>query len=356
VSIADRGGQARDLRRAYLHLGATLQDAIRSLNESALQIVLIVEDDGRLIGTITDGDIRRALLDGYGLSSTLDAVVQRRALVVSSTMSRDLVLQLMQANKVHQLPVVDDAGRVIALHRWDDMIVGATRENPMVIMAGGQGTRLKPHTDNCPKPLLPIGGKPMLEHIIQRASAEGFRKFSIAVHYLGHMIEEYFGHGDRWSVEIDYIREQTPLGTAGALSLLQPTPAHPMVVSNGDILTDVRYGELLDFHTRHGASATMAVRMHEWQHPFGVVRTEGVDIVDFEEKPVARTYVNAGIYVIDPSMLALLKRGEPCDMPVLFERVKQAGKRTIAYPMHEPWLDVGRPDDYREAAGAESSS
>ena len=344
------------VRRAFLPLGATLQDAIRSLNESALQIVLVVGDEDRLIGTVTDGDIRRGLLGGVGLMQPIDAIVQRRPLVVSPQMSRDLVLQLMQANKVHQLPVVDDAGRVVALHRWDDMIVGATRDNVMVIMAGGQGTRLRPHTENCPKPLLPIGGKPMLEHIIQRARAEGFRKFTVAVHYLGHMIEEYFGAGARWSVEIDYIREKSPLGTAGALALLNPPPAQAMVVSNGDILTDVRYGELLDFHTRHGAAATMAVRMHEWQHPFGVVRTQGVDIVEFEEKPVARTYVNAGIYVIDPAMLALLTPGEGCDMPELFDRIKQSGKRTIAYPMHEPWLDVGRPDDYREAAGADSAS
>ena len=344
------------LRRACLPIGATLQDAIASLNESALQIVLVVDDAAHLIGTITDGDIRRGLLGGLTLSSPIESIVERKALIVPPQMARELVLQLMQVNKVQQLPIVDEHGRVVGLHRWDDMIAPAARGNVMLLMAGGQGTRLRPQTETCPKPLLPVAGKPMLEHIIQRASAEGFRKFVIAVHYLGHMIEDYFGDGRRWSVAIDYIREEAPLGTAGALAKLSPLPGDAIVVSNGDILTDVRYGELLDFHARHGATATMAVRMHEWQHPFGVVRTRGVDIIEFEEKPVARTHVNAGIYVVEPAALHLVTPGQPYDMPALFERIKQAGHRTIAYPMHEPWLDVGRPDDYLEAAGADTES
>jgi len=212
-------------------------------------------------------------------------------------------------------------------------------------MAGGQGTRLRPHTESCPKPLLPVGGKPMLEHIIERAKAEGFERFVLAIHYLGHMIEDYFGDGSRWQVQIDYLREESPLGTAGVIGLLSPRPEAPFLVSNGDVLTDIRYGELLDFHCRHGATATMAVRLHEWQHPFGVVRTKGVDIIGFEEKPIARSHINAGIYVLEPGALDILNAGEHCDMPTLFSRAQARAARTIVYPMHEPWLDVGRPDD-----------
>jgi NDP-sugar pyrophosphorylase family protein len=219
----------------------------------------------------------------------------------------------------------------------------------MVIMAGGQGTRLRPHTENCPKPLLPVAGKPILEHIIDRARTEGFRHFVLAVHSLGHMIEEHFGDGNRWQVRIDYVREKSPLGTAGAIGLLDPRPQVPFLVSNGDVLTDIRYGELLDFHLRYQACATMAVRLHEWQHPFGVVRTKGVDIVGFEEKPIARTHVNAGIYALDPAALEVLQPNEPCDMPTLFRRLQDRSARTIVYPMHEPWLDVGRVDDYQRA-------
>jgi NDP-sugar pyrophosphorylase family protein len=258
----------------------------------------------------------------------------------------------MHANRIHQLPVVDEKRRVVGLHLLDELLAPRQRENLMVIMAGGQGTRLRPHTENCPKPMLPVGGKPMLEHIIERAVGEGFGRFVIAIHYLGRMIEEYFGDGSRCGVRIDYLREESPLGTAGAIGLLDPRPDLPFVVSNGDVLTDIRYGELLDFHCGHTAAATMAVRLHEWQHPFGVVRTQGVDIVGFEEKPITRSHINAGVYVLDPKALNLLQRGEHCDMPTLFARLQEGAARTIVYPMHEPWLDVGRDDDLKLARDA----
>jgi NDP-sugar pyrophosphorylase family protein len=199
--------------------------------------------------------------------------------------------------------------------------------------------------------MLPVNGKPMLEHIIERAKSEGFNHFVLAIHYLGHMIEDYFGDGSRWQVKIDYLREDSPLGTAGAMGLFDAPPESAFLVTNGDVLTDVRYADVLDFHRRHGATATMAVRLHEWLHPFGVVRISGVDIVGFEEKPISKTHINAGIYVLEPRSLNQLRRGEPCDMPTLFERLQSAAERTIVYPMHEPWLDVGRPEDYRQANG-----
>jgi NDP-sugar pyrophosphorylase family protein len=254
-------------------------------------------------------------------------------------------MQLMVANKIQQIPVVDEHRRVVGLHLWDEVSTPPTRSNVMVIMAGGMGTRLRPHTENCPKPMLSVAGKPMLEHIIERAKLEGFSHFVLAIHYLGHMVEGYFADGERLGVRIDYLREQTPLGTAGALGLLNPRPEAAFVVTNGDVITDIRYGELLDFHVRHNAAATMAVRVHEWQHPFGVVQTQGVEIIGFEEKPVARSHINAGVYALHPDALNLLSGDTHCDMPTLFERLQAESKRTVAYPMHEPWLDVGRPDD-----------
>ncbi len=213
-----------------------------------------------------------------------------------------------------------------------------------------------PFTENCPKPMLPVAGKPMLEHCIERASAEGFGHFVLAIRHLGHMIEDYFGNGERWQVSIDYLREKVPLGTAGALSLFDARPDLPFIVSNGDVLTDIRYGELLDFHRHHGATATMAVRLYEWQHPYGVVQTEGVDIIGFEEKPISRSHVNAGIYVLEPKALDALGGNEPCDMPVLFERLLARGERVIVYPMHEPWLDVGKPKDLEDARASHGGS
>jgi len=336
-------------RRALVPANATLQETIRNLDESGLQIALVVSPEGVLLGSVTDGDIRRGLLRGVDLGGRVEAIMHREPLVVPPSLGREIVLQLMQANRFHQLPIVDDQRRVVGLHVWDELLVPAQRPNLMVLMAGGRGTRLRPHTESCPKPLVPVGGKPMLEHIIERARAEGFTRFVLAIHYLAEMIEEHFGDGSRWQVEISYLRETIPLGTAGAISLLEPRPDVPLVVSNGDVLTDVRYGELLDFHCRHGAAATMAVRLYEWQHPFGVVRSKGVDIVGFEEKPISRSHINAGIYVLDPPALDALKAGEPCDMPTLFARLQERASRTIVYPMHEPWLDVGRAADLERA-------
>jgi len=332
-------------RKAVLPPDATIQQAISNLDQVAIKICLIVNQVGSLIGTLSDGDIRRGLLKGLGLDSPIESIVHHNPLVVPPDLPRELVMQLMVANKIQQIPVVDVQRQVLGLHLWDDITTPPQRPNLMVIMAGGMGTRLRPHTENCPKPLLPVAGKPMLEHIIERAKLEGFSRFVLAIHYLGHMIEDHFGNGSALGVQIEYLREQTPLGTAGALGLLAPQPDEAFVVTNGDVITDIHYGELLDFHLRYNAAATMAVRVHEWQHPFGVVQTQGIDIVGFEEKPVARSHINAGVYAIDPSALRELNANVRCDMPTLFERLQLHNQRTVAYPMHEPWLDVGRPDD-----------
>ncbi len=332
-------------RSTLLPLGSSIQQAIFSLEASGMQIVLAVTPDQKLAGTLTDGDVRRAFLKGSKLDSPIDEVIHKTPLVVPPDMNRELVLQLMQVNKIHQLPVVDGEGHVVGLHVWDAVIVPETLENMMVIMAGGKGTRLRPHTENCPKPMLEVGGKPMLEHIIERAKRDGFQNFLVSLHYLGEMVEDYFGAGERLGVRIGYLREDSPLGTAGCLSLIDRRPSLPFIVTNGDVMTDIHYNEFLDFHLRHEAQATMAVRQHEIQNQFGVVRTKGVEIEGFEEKPVYRSHVNAGIYVLDPDALNHLEHRQPCDMPTLFERIKADAGRTIVYPMHEPWLDVGRPED-----------
>ncbi|AOX03987.1 nucleotidyl transferase [Moorena producens PAL-8-15-08-1] len=336
-------------QQALLPMGSTLEQAIRNLDQSTLQIALLITAEGALVGTVTDGDIRRGLLRGLDLQSSVDAVVNRNPIVAPPGLRQETMLQIMQANGIQQLPVVDESRRVVGLYLLDELVNLTQRPNTMVIMAGGKGTRLRPLTENCPKPLLPVAGKPMLEHIIERASSEGFQHFVISIHYLGEMIEEYFSDGSRWQVQIDYLREDSPLGTAGAISLLQNRPEVPFIVTNGDVLTDIRYGEMVDFHIQHRATATMAVRLHEWQNPFGVVNTKGVDIVGFDEKPVVRTHVNAGIYILNPSALDELNPGEHCDMPVLFSRLQEHCHRTIVYPIHEAWLDVGREEDFQRA-------
>lgn len=336
-------------RRSILPVDTNIQSAIRNLDEVAIKIILVVDAQGQLEGTISDGDIRRGLLKGLQLIDPITDIIQRNPLVVPPRIERENILHLMLANKIHQIPILDEDRRVVGLHLWDELTEPTKRSNIMVIMAGGKGTRLRPHTENCPKPLLPVAGRPILEHIIDRAKLEGINHFVLAIHYLGQMIEDYFGDGERFDVKIDYLREKVPLGTAGALDLLTPRPNSPFLVTNGDVLTDIRYGEILDFHVRHDATATMAVRMHEWQHPFGVVQTDGADIVGFEEKPISRTHINAGVYALSPDALDVLVKDTPCDMPTLFKRLQQQTKRTVAYPMHEPWLDVGHADDLNRA-------
>lgn len=336
-------------RRAVLAEDAIIKDAIQNLTETALKAAVVVARDGKLLGTVTDGDIRRGLLRGLDIGSPVLSVIKRDPLVVPADVSRDTVVRLMQANDFGAIPVVDADRRVVGLHLLHDLLVPPTLTNRMVIMAGGKGTRLRPHSENCPKPLLPVGGKPILEHIIERAKSEGFHRFTLTLNYLGHMIEDYFGDGSKWEIEIDYVRENEPLGTAGALGLLASRPDAPFVVSNGDVLTDIHYNELLEFHCRQKAMATMAVRLHEWQHPYGVVRTQGVDIIGFDEKPISRSHINAGVYALDPAALDGVAAHEHCDMPSLFSRLKESGARTIVYPMHEPWLDIGRIDDLERA-------
>lgn len=335
----------RNWQQVMLPLNTTIGQAIRCLNEISLKIILIIDDTGVLQGTISDGDIRRGLLKGLTLDCPVTTIIHRNALVVPTDLARALVIQLMRANKIHQIPVVDENNRIIGLHLWDEIMSTPNRPNLMVIMAGGTGIRMLPHTENCPKPMLNVAGKPILEHIIERAKLEGFSHFLLSVNYLAHMIKEYFGNGHSLGVQIEYLHESRPLGTGGALSLIKELPDNPFVVTNGDVMTDIRYGEVLDFHIRHSATGTMAIRMHEWKNPFGVVQTQGIEIIGFEEKPITRSHINAGVYVLNPEVLNLMAVNEYCDMPTLFERLQARKNLIVAYPMHEPWLDVGRPED-----------
>jgi NDP-sugar pyrophosphorylase family protein len=208
---------------------------------------------------------------------------------------------------------------------------------------------MMPYTKACPKPMLPVDGKPILEHILVRAREEGFLKIFICIHYLGHQVERYFEDGRKWGVKIKYIKEKTPLGTAGAVGLLPQAVVEPVVVTNGDVLTEVKYGDLLEFHRKHSGFATMAVQLHRWEHPFGVVKIDGAEIDAIEEKPIFQAYVNAGIYVLSPSAIRILPRNKSINMPDLFSLLKIRKKKLLAYPLHEPWLDVGRPADLSRA-------
>ena len=334
-----------DWKEALLHSGADVAAAAEVLTASSMRIVLVVDDDGRLLGTVTDGDIRRAVVAGFGMGSTVSDVMQKYPITVREEDTHRKILQIMREKDLLHLPVLDATGIVIGLEIMQNLVFDAPRTNPVLLMAGGFGRRLHPLTQNLPKPLLPVGKKPILETILVQLVEAGFSKFFIAVHYKADRVREHFGDGSQWDVVIEYLEEDKPLGTAGSLTLLDPKPDKPFILTNGDVITDIRYSELLDFHIRKKASATMAVKIYEHQNPFGVVSLEGNEIVEIEEKPLSRSYINAGIYALSPEALNKLDDNSACDLPELLEILRKDSKKVLAYPMHEPWLDIGRPDD-----------
>jgi dTDP-glucose pyrophosphorylase len=324
-------------------------EAMRIIDRSASQIALVVDDQQRLLGTLTDGDIRRGLLHGASLETQVDQLMNRQFRFVRSSEDQVSVLEMMRRDVLRQIPVLDDEGRVVQLLLLQELLSPPQLSNAVVIMAGGKGTRLRPHTEHCPKPMLPVGDQPMLEILLEQCIASGFRRFYLSVNYLKEQIIDHFADGSRWGVSIDYVVENEPLGTAGSLQLLPDVLMEPFLVLNGDVLTRLNPSQLLRFHSEHQAQATLCVREHELTVPFGVVQTKGVELAGFEEKPTYRHLVNAGVYVIDPQLLPLLVPHQATDMPTLLQAAQQAGHKVVACPIHEYWIDVGRPEALQQA-------
>jgi len=326
-------------------------EAIRVIDASALQIAVVVDENLRLLGTVTDGDIRRALLRQVPLDENVESIMYLKPTTVNSSASRDEIIAMMKRLDLRHIPVVDDDGRVRDLKVLAQMIEAQEWENLVIIMAGGLGERMQPLTEDCPKSLLKIGGKPILETILENFMEFGFRRFYISVNYKSEMIEDYFGDGDRMGAQISYLREKQRLGTAGPLSLLPETPAEPFFVMNGDLLTRVNFGQLLDFHRFHKARGTMCVRTYRYQVPYGVVQVKEQELKAIDEKPARNFFVNAGIYVLEPEVLSFVPENRYFDMPNLFERLIQENLETVAFPIHEYWLDIGQKEDLEKANG-----
>lgn len=330
---------------------STVRDVVQIIDRGAAQIALVTDEQKRLLGTVTDGDIRRALLRGVNLETPVEHIMHREFRSLPATAKEEEALIMMRQEILHQIPALDDQGRVVRLFLLEDLIKPKTWSNPVVIMAGGKGRRLLPITEACPKPMLPVGGKPLLQIILEQCIESGFRDFYFAVNYLKEQIQDYFQDGARWQVSIQYLEENKPLGTAGALNLLPWRPIEPVLVVNGDVLTRVDHKSLLRFHAESDASATLCVREHTTQIPYGVVRLEEMRFLALEEKPVLSHYVNAGIYLLDPEILALVPKDRFFDMPQLLEQAVAAQYRVSAFPIHEYWLDVGLPETLERAHG-----
>ena len=339
-----------DWRNALIPADATIRDAVRTINDGGYEIALVTGADEILLGTITDGDIRRALLDGLDMSTSVEKIMCPDPLTAPEDASGADIEKKLNSDLLRQIPLVSDSGRIMGLAHIRDLTPPVeARDNWVVLMAGGLGERLMPLTEQTPKPLLTIGDKPLLQTILEGFVEQNFRRFYISVNYKADAIKDHFGDGKDWGVEIRYLEEDQKLGTAGALRLIPEKPTAPMIVMNGDLITKIFFQDLLDFHDQQGARASMCVREYDFQVPFGVVGIEGNRIVSIDEKPVHRFFVNAGIYVLDPGLIDRIPADANHDMTDLFENIIADGEDTTVFPVHEYWLDVGRIDDLDRA-------
>ena len=337
------------LERCKVSESAALRDGMEALERGAVGIALIVAPDGRLVGTLTDGDIRRALLRGVALDAPLSPHMHRDYTFVSPAAGRAEVLDLMQARKFSQIPVVNAAGQLTGLHLLRELMGGGERPNWAVVMAGGRGTRLLPITRDIPKPMIPVAGRPILERIVLHLVGHGIRRIFLSIHYLGHLIEEHFGDGSRFGCRIEYLREEQPLGTGGALALLPQHPEHPLFVMNGDLVTQADLGAMLEFHHAGAYCATVGLREYAHTVPFGCVDMEGDRITRLEEKPMLVRLINAGMYVFDARLLGRIPPAQEFPITSLIEDAVERGDPVGGYQIADDWVDVGRHEQLRLA-------
>ncbi|EHU9520878.1 nucleotidyltransferase family protein [Vibrio vulnificus] len=329
----------------------TVKQALEIINNEALRVALVVDNNQHLVGVVTDGDIRRGLLKNLTLAEPVSLVMNLSPTIAKMGTRREDLIELMEKKGILSIPLLDEAGKVVGLETLHGALHRPKYQNPVFLMAGGFGTRLRPLTDNCPKPMLKIGNKPILETVIRSFIKAGFVNFYISTHYMPELIHAHFGDGSEFGVNITYVHEESPLGTGGALGLLpNDLPKDlPLIMMNGDVLTKVDFQRLLDFHVSHDADATMCVREYDYQIPYGVINGEGNKITSMVEKPIQRFFVNAGIYVVSPRVIQSVPENHRIDMPTLLEQHMQERNNVLMFPIHEYWLDIGRMDDFNRA-------
>lgn len=327
----------------------TLKQAMEALNTTKIHICFIVDENRKLIGSMTDGDVRRAILKGATLESPIKEYMNPSPKMIKEGLSTEEIVKCMNNWGVRQIPVVNEQGIITKVETVEGFLNLFQKPNRVVLMAGGFGKRLSPLTDHMPKPLLQIAGVPILEHILRRFKELGFYRFTISVNYKANMIIDYFGDGSKLGVEIEYLHEDKPLGTCGALSLLKEKPQEPFFVMNGDLLTLANFSKILEYHAAQNSFATMCVREHAIEVPYGVVRVDGNRIVSIEEKPKEKNFINAGIYVLSPEVLEFIKPNENLDMPTLFMNLRQKDRGVYSCVLHDYWLDIGRLEDFHRA-------
>ena len=339
------------MKQYCINKNASLIDCMKSMDITGAGIALAVDGSFRLIGTVSDGDVRKALVKGYSLDSSIDSHINKNCFYVLPSVPRAEVLDIMQARRFEQVPVVDQDGKVIGLHLLHDIIGNIERPNWAVVMAGGQGMRLRPLTEKLPKPMICVAGRPILERVLLHLVSHGLCRIFVSVNHLGQMIEDYFGDGSRYGARIEYLRETEPLGSGGAISLLSEIPQYPLLVMNGDLIADVHCGDMLELHTQNNFYATMGVYTYLHQVPYGCVEMENNRLRGIEEKPVLERKVNAGIYVLSPQAVAAIPKNTYFPMTALFDGALKDDLACGTFQIEKEWLDVGSPQQLRQARG-----
>ena len=319
------------------------------MSKGAIKIAIVVDKKNRLLGTLSDGDIRRGFLKGLNINSSIKSIINKKPFIGKKYDSKDKLLKKAITKKVSQVPIIDEKGKVLEIILTDELILkDKIKSNKVVIMAGGKGTRLRPLTKNIPKPMLKVGSKPILETIIKRFSECGFKDLIICVNYKSHAIENYFGNGKKFGVTIRYIKEKKRMGTAGALSFLKKKIYEPFFVINGDLLTNLDFEKMLDFHNKHNSEATMGVKEYSINSPYGEVNIANEKISSIDEKPIHKFFANAGIYILNPKCIDLVPK-KFFDMTTLFKKIITKKQKATSFPLNEYWKDIGRLSDYEKA-------
>lgn len=340
-----------DINAIKLTRSSTIKEALKIIDFGAIRIALVVDEDDRLIGTISDGDIRRAILQNNTLDSAIENVYYKTPTVANINDTKEDIINLCMAKNIYQIPVIDEESRVVTVEVLDKLLKVKEYDNKIILMVGGLGTRLRPLTDNTPKPMLPVGGRPILQTIVEKFASYGFVNIIMCIGYKSETIQDFFGDGSKFGVQIEYVIEEKRMGTAGALSLLseKQKPKKPFFVMNGDLLTNINFEHLFDFHLKNKSKATMCVREYDFQVPYGVVNIDKGEIVAIDEKPVHKFFVSAGIYMLDETVLDSIPKDEFYDMPTLFELLIENKGKVISFPLREYWLDIGRLEEYKKA-------
>lgn len=339
----------KNIKNIKLKQNATIKEALGIIDSGAMQIALVVDDNDKLLGTLTDGDIRRGILRGLDLDSSIETIVFKEPAVAKISSTKEEILKIALSKKLHQIPIVDDNGIVLDLKEIEELVEPKIKTNRVILMVGGLGTRLRPLTQDTPKPMLKVGNKPILQTIVEKFAEYGFVNITMCVNFNASIIRDYFGDGKEFGVNIDYVLEEKRMGTAGALSLLKERPSEPFFVMNGDLLTNVNFEHIFNYHMINKATATMCVREYDYKVPYGVVKMNDNKITAIAEKPVQKFFVSAGIYMLSPEILDLIPKNEFYDMPALFEKLIKLSKNVISFPIREYWLDIGRMEEYQRA-------